>query len=69
MDSSEKLPSSLPRIITKLNYRLSQLEHFVMNLHIGSKDNLSSALKEQHVKKAKFDAVATEWLEEHDVPV
>ena len=69
MDLSEKLLDSLPRIITKLNYRLSQLEYFVMNLHSGSNDSLSSALKEQHVKKAKFDAVATEWLKVHDVPV
>ena len=62
MESSKKLPSSLPQIITNLNYCLSQLGYFVMNLHSGSKDSLYSALKEQHVKKAKFDAVATEWL-------
>ena len=69
MESEEATPSLLLPLIAKLNHNLIKLKRLVINSPIEIKDNLTSAFKDQRVRRANFDSVATAWHKKHDVPV
>ena len=60
MESEEATPNLLLPLIAKLNHNLIKLKRLVINSPIEIKDNLTSAHKDQHVRRANFDSVATE---------